>query len=618
MKAHTWQRISILVLFIFILTFTGWIVKASSLSAPTPPLPPIQGCNTATGTGPNFKTCAFYVVASSNIGATPTSNDAGRKPECNYIINDPEIYFGKCNSDSTPIESGFRFQNVSITIPTGQSILASYVEFTTDGDYGNLITTNIYGQAPAPTPKAFSGTNPSDVAVTTRPIVQPTQQWRIESTAKVYNMGDPWVWTDTRRTPDITSILTAIKGTNWQTNSNIVFLFKSDISNDTSGNPKSVGARRILAFERAGYKPARLVVRVGQIPRPSVSYYWQSVGCTGQGEARICTPTGSILKTKATKEAQRNQPVLVILDFGNPEATGSKMGTILVGKPLDYVPISKIEMQVKLYITEFVIKGSATSKLWLGIGTNNAGDLMCANQGYGTSHGTAWAAMINRLNTWVIQQNYNTASNPDKIKVSGASDIETWTGRPDSPTILKCGTQTLAIAPPSEALQWAQAYSIATNHSYINFGNYSDGAQGLGLNQWGADLTWELSWGIPEAYPLPEIYTPTGTLSAQWQTLARYSAICTGNPRCQPEIRADDPNWVAIKGRTMQFLGTLTNYGEQNCGINANSPNQGWLQLYRHLVVDLYTDNNFPVYSSDITYQEPAATEQSADTCPTP
>lgn len=583
------------------------MVQASNLLAPPPPPPPVQGCTTPLGA--KFTTCAFYVVASSVVN---TSNDAGMKPECNYTIDDPEIYFGRCNLISTPtIASGFRFQNVSIPIPAGQSILASYIEFTTDGDYGNLITTNIYGQVPTPTPKAFSGTSPTDIA--NRPVVQATKQWRIESTAKTYNMGDPWVWKDTRRTPDITPILTAIKGSAWQTSSNIVFLFKSDYDNSTAH-------RRVMGLERGGEKPARLVVRVGQIPKPSVSYYWLSVSCTGTGAARVCTPRGGPLKLKAEKEALRNQSVLVILDFGNPKTTDNKMGTTLVGKPSDYVPILKIESQVKLYITEFVVKGSTNSKLWLGVGTNNAGDLMCANQGYGTSHGREWALMINRLQTWLTSKNYNTAANPDKIKISGASDIETWVGRPDSPTILVCNGQTLTIAPASEALQWAQAYSAATDYSYINFGNYSDGLQGLGLNQWGADLTWELSWGIPEAYPLPEIYTPTGTLSENWQTLARYSAICHGSPACRPEVRAADPNWMAIKGRTMQFLGALTNQGEQSltvpCSTSANSPNQGWLQLYRHLVVDLYTDNNFPIYSSDITYED--STHETADTCAVP
>jgi hypothetical protein len=87
--------------------------------------------------------------------------------------------------------------------------------------------------------------------------------------------------------------------------------------------------------------------------------------------------------------------------------------------------------------------------------------------------------------------------------------------------------------------------------------------------------------------------------------------ICTD---CLPEQRYSNPNWT--KGREMQFLGALTNFGEQNCGVNANSPNQGWLQLYRHLVVDIYTDGAFPYFSSDITFEDQQ--HQTADTCPIP
>jgi len=86
-------------------------------------------------------------------------------------------------------------------------------------------------------------------------------------------MGDTWSLSETRRTPDITPILATIKGSDWQTSSNVVFLFKSDYDLSTA-------ARRVTAFERTEYKPARLVARVGQIPKAAVSYYWQSADCT--------------------------------------------------------------------------------------------------------------------------------------------------------------------------------------------------------------------------------------------------------------------------------------------------------------------------------------------------
>jgi len=224
-----------------------------------------------------------------------------------------------------------------------------------------------------------------------------------------------------------------------------------------------------------------------------------------------------------------------------------------------------------------------------------------------SNHGIAWASMMNQLQNWVIQQNYN-ASDPDKIKVSGAIDIETWGGKR-----YKCGHQVQDPAPPGNALAWAYSFSNSTDISYVNFGTV-EGNTAIGSDydtQWRGDTIWELSWGIPEAYPLPEIYNPSGANAADWQTIARMSMICMD---CLPEQRDTNPSWT--KGREMRFLGDLTNFGEQNCGVNANSPNQGWLQLYRHLVVDVYTDGAFPYFSSDITFEDQQ--HQTADTCPIP
>jgi len=625
MEPRPGQRALVFVLFILLFTapLTSWAVKASGFLRATRLSAPVQGCDSASGVGAEFKTCAFYVVASiPTPTGTPTSNDAGMKPECNYEIAAPEIYFGVCNSSTTSIQSGFRFENVSIPIPTNQSILASYVEFTVDGPYGNLITTNIQGQVPVPTPAPFKGIFVSDIS--SRSIVQPTAVWKVESTTRIKNMGDPWNLGETRRTSDITPILSAIMSSGWQNNNPIAILFKSDVGNDNNGNPKSVAARRVISYERAfsEARPAtRLVTRIGEIPKPSVSYYWLSVDCV----SGVCVPKNSILDTKAITEAQRNKPVLVILDFGNPRAANGQMGTSTVTQS-NYLPISNIENAAKTYIQTFANNTGINSKLWLGVGTNNAGDLMCVNNGYGTSHGTEWGLMMNRLQTWLDQQPYNDVIQ-DRIQISGASDIETWTGKKDSAKILKCGNQSLPRAPASEALAWVQAYSAGSDIRFINFGNYSDASEGLGINLWGADFTWEITWGIPEAWPLPEIYTLTGTLSENWQSLARYSAICTGCRPADPE-RGGDPNWMALKGRTMQFLGALTNQGEVSlttpCSTTASSPSQGWLQLYRHLVVDIYTDNNFPLYSSDITYEDQdaglaaAKTHETADTCATP
>jgi hypothetical protein len=249
-KALVIATIPFVLLFLFSISY--WTAQASSPLGPTPPPP--QGCTT----GDSFTTCAFYVIANED--------DAGNKPECNnYEIGWPEIYLGSCNSGAS-IVSGFRFPNVSL--PTNQNILASYIEFTVDGFYGpNAITANIYGQA-STSPNSFTGTSPGDIIV--RPTVQPTATWNIRSTNATHNMGDAWHLGSTARTPDVASILNSIMALpGWQNNNSVAFLFKNMASSPTS-------SRRVLAKERVGFNPARLVVRVGEIPKPSVSYYWQS------------------------------------------------------------------------------------------------------------------------------------------------------------------------------------------------------------------------------------------------------------------------------------------------------------------------------------------------------
>jgi hypothetical protein len=320
----------------------------------------------------------------------------------------------------------------------------------------------------------------------------------------------------------------------------------------------------------------------------------------------------------ARKEAQRNRPVLVILDFGATRYRGSDIGTKLVSTTT-FVSTTAILDGAKIYIQEFIENAGENSHLWLGVGTNNTGDMMCTTT-IASNHGQAWALMMNDLQAWVAQQGYDGI-----VQVSAANDFESWAGWK-----LKCtidGNQLRDPSPPQNALAWAESYSANTDVLLINYGAVDGTAIGLGNSVWGADVYWQLSWGIPEAYPLPEVYYLSGANATQWQELARISAICTN---CLPEQKAADPNWT--KDRTMQFLGSLTNQGEQSkstpCSTSANSPSQGWLQLYRRLVVDVYTDSNFPQYSSDITFEDqenqygqptsPAKSHETADTCALP
>jgi hypothetical protein len=355
-----------------------------------------------------------------------------------------------------------------------------------------------------------------------------------------------------------------------------------------------------------------LVVRVGQIPRPSVSWYVQRATYNKNGNFTIFDLEA--LKAKARIEAQKNQPVFVILDFGAPQYNNTTIGAKLTATKTP-ASISEIKSAVQIYLDEFYFYASQSqysqASLWLGVGTNNSGDLFCVANS--RNHGVSWANMINDLNNYSLGKGY-----VPKINVFGAIDIETWRGI-DYDRIRKCENNFLDEAPPDSALNWAYGYSDTTDYRYYNFGEANDLAYGTDIHSWGADLFWELSWGIPEAYPFPEMYRIDGVLAASWQTLARYSAICQGpsaQSQCQPEIRAADPNWT--KGRFMKFDAELTQYTANNCPTNTNKPEQGWQQLYGALATDLNTDGYFPQYSSDINFDFNYDYNNPSVSCPLP
>ena len=346
--------------------------------------------------------------------------------------------------------------------------------------------------------------------------------------------------------------------------------------------------RRVIGRDRdpSTYEgaPARLVVRMGTVPHHSISYYWQSAAYKG-GKV---TWDDAKIKLAAEVEAKRNQPSLVIIDFGPPMVTSSKIGTVLLFTKPKKIPATteEIKAAIEQYINYYMgmAMNYPNDQLILGVGTNNAGDLLCSQQTAST-HSEKWALLIEDLKSYIYSQGYQ-----NKIIVNAAMDFESWEGEG-----LLCGAVVVDPAPVENAIQWAETYSTLTDVPYIDFGIVDNLALGYGLTQWSADSYWYLSWGIPEANPLPEIYIPDGSNASDWQELARISSLCTG---CMPEDKFYDPNW--LKGRQMIFLGTLTQYGDFNCLDTTNTPAIGWKQLYQKLAVDVWTDQYPFKFVSDI------------------
>ena len=198
---------------------------------------------------------------------TNPGDDAGNLPfNCDFAVNNNEIYFGTC-SNGSGIISGFRFENIEVSVP--EEIAEAHLEFWVDGPYDNTISIRFYGEA-SDSAVSFS----PDSTTADRALTGSFIDWVLDST-------NTWVWNTIRRSPDITPILREIIGRpGWQSGNPISIIVKN-VSSD-------LNHRRVYAFERLGdgTKTAKLVVN-SQIPEmdmsiayiarlPRIDYVWNS------------------------------------------------------------------------------------------------------------------------------------------------------------------------------------------------------------------------------------------------------------------------------------------------------------------------------------------------------
>jgi hypothetical protein len=535
--------------------------------SPTVITAPPQGCVT----GSRTDTCSFYVQQDTDDGGS-TANYPDPSTCDRYWPYRNEIYFGYCS------DSGIRFPGVS-WINTGKEILSSFIEFTADGPYTVQMNATIHGEASL-NPAPYDFTTGNDVV--SRTTLPQVVDWQVPWGTTTYNMGDTWALGDIRRTPDLTSILTAIQAqSGWTMGNPVSFIFKP--------NDSTLNHRRVIAYERAStdyrWTEEHLVVRLGTVPNHSISYYWQSAVFDNTSPTSYSLDKIA-LEAAGQKAAENNQPVFVILDFGPPRVSATSPGTTTYTS-LKPITITDIAAGAKVFIDGFwrAAKGKKNASLYLAIGTNNTGDLFCPEKSqYFAPHGTAWGNMVKDVGAYITTSHYQT-----KVQVAGANDIESW-----ADWTVDCSGTPISIASVDHTVTWAQAFaSAAPTYKMFNFGSVDGNtAGGLGTTQWGADAIWLLSWGITNAFPFPEIYYDEH--ASQWHTIARYSAICTN---CMPEQSGI---------RNMKFFGTLSMYCNEPASL---PPKQGWRALYRDLAVDVNTDVDLEsnpqvfLYSSDINYE---------------
>ncbi len=259
---------------------------------------------------------------------------------------------------------------------------------------------------------------------------------------------------------------------------------------------------------------------------------------------------------------------LTILDFGSPLNSGGVLGTLLFDHNGTFAPIGDIETGVAALLRGHWDCGSnPLAALRVGVGTSNychAGD--CAQ--VSMQHGSAWADMIDRLDQYVHAFGWDS-----RLSIAGAIDIEpSW-------------------SPVDSAASWAAGYAANTARPYYNYGA-ADGCSEIDWsdspcnNGWYQHDLWWVSWGVPNAYAVPEIYLEQGATAAQWQRISLYAASYEFGP--------------------IVFSGVLTQRGacnQKGCppGVN-NSPADGWRQLLYAVNSDPATAQPVLSWSTDISW----------------
>lgn len=200
---------------------------------------------------------------------------------------------------------------------------------------------------------------------------------------------------------------------------------------------------------------------------------------------------------------------LIVLDFGGQTTDGSATQEIN-GVNITNFQVRDLSQEVALGYHNCGGSNHAVS-LQIAVGTNNS-KVPASGYSY-QSYGTTWAnAIVQPIKNWV------RGSTCCEISVVAANDIESWGG--GGPGVNATG-------------DWAYAYSGTGVSIYYNYGS----ANGCPTNRYdnlvgcsdGSAVGWAqasyyyLSWGIPAAYAMPEIYNYP--LELQWAMISKYGQV---------------------------------------------------------------------------------------------
>lgn len=240
---------------------------------------------------------------------------------------------------------------------------------------------------------------------------------------------------------------------------------------------------------------------------------------------------------------------LTILDFGATANLGGGVwgATCFSGPDSDTAQLTSDAKKFALGFFNNINTAGATAKISVGTSTDSLQSWSDANI---TAHATAWAGMINTLNTWAINNGYS-----GRVSFSGSSDME------------------MNMASAAKTRTWVAGFAAGINSwNLFNFGDAAGCTQTVGGDtsacgtakypDWTSSDVWYISWGSGVSNPAPEIYF--NSMAHEWYALARY---------------ATDVHPAA--GR-MNFVDSVSEASACGCGGTGGteySPNAAWTAL---------------------------------------
>jgi len=201
---------------------------------------------------------------------------------------------------------------------------------------------------------------------------------------------------------------------------------------------------------------------------------------------------------QGTSDLDGNYPYrLSLFDFGAQLSDGS--GSTLI------TAVNVTTAQIKALAEDYAANWYGctvtdfTTFNTIVVGTNNS--RASANT---SSDGEAWANMIDSLNTWASNQGYT-----GQLSFSGGNDMEpSWGGSSSAP----------------DTINWSNSYDTHSAGGLMFDYGSADGCpqsshdNGNCNNGWDQQNIYNVSYGTPDAVPLPEIYF--NGMQQEWQEIS--------------------------------------------------------------------------------------------------